>query len=551
MANILFKRGVHSALPTKAVDGAFYLTTDSHRLYAGIGEELVDLNKYIRTYANLQALQADWANAQLGDFAYLDQGNILAVFKETESGNKWVQINETKNTTLSTFTATGDGNTDPGTLTLTIVDSDGKSLVTSIEFIGTKGTDVTVDEDGNVTVEGCAFTLGGDLAEDNSSYDINLTSSNEDEVASSKVTLVAGNNVTFSEDDDGSLIINAKDTTLAKNNADGKGPHTFTADDVGGAKVVIEDTAGNKANAILEPHSLFYKVGKNEDISVDNQNALPVYTITEIDKMFAGLNPMRYMDTVDGYDEGSKTLAGWTNVERGDTYMASQSFDIKAIVGGTEPVLCKAGDLFIATGTENDEGILTTVVWTYIPAGDDSQTDTTYEAVVTAADNAISLKSSGGATVHKIDLDAGEDGKITLTSTSEDGGKTLKTVIGHAAPGAADATKQSTDSAETASYNSTNKQYNFNNGVSSIAVDATGHVSSVKSNSISIPAPILSGDVVAVANNTATITTTLKDNADNNLGAAVLKIDASANDNLNVTGTGNTVSIQLEWGTFD
>ena len=55
MANILFKRGKHSALPTTAVDGAFYLTTDSHRLYAGIGDELVDLNKYIRTAARDRA----------------------------------------------------------------------------------------------------------------------------------------------------------------------------------------------------------------------------------------------------------------------------------------------------------------------------------------------------------------------------------------------------------------------------------------------------------------------------------------------------------------
>ena len=47
MANLLFKRGLHANLPTTAVDGAFYLTEDTHRLYAGIGTELVDLNKYI------------------------------------------------------------------------------------------------------------------------------------------------------------------------------------------------------------------------------------------------------------------------------------------------------------------------------------------------------------------------------------------------------------------------------------------------------------------------------------------------------------------------
>ena len=52
MANILFKRGEQAALNTlktnnQGIDGAFYLTEDTHRLYAGIGNKIVDLNQYI------------------------------------------------------------------------------------------------------------------------------------------------------------------------------------------------------------------------------------------------------------------------------------------------------------------------------------------------------------------------------------------------------------------------------------------------------------------------------------------------------------------------
>ena len=50
MANIMFKRGLQANLPQTAVDGSFYLTEDTQRLYVGIGENNapVELNRTIR-----------------------------------------------------------------------------------------------------------------------------------------------------------------------------------------------------------------------------------------------------------------------------------------------------------------------------------------------------------------------------------------------------------------------------------------------------------------------------------------------------------------------
>jgi hypothetical protein len=50
MANVMFKRGTHAALKQlqSYVDGCFYLTTDTDRLYvAQSSSELVELNKSI------------------------------------------------------------------------------------------------------------------------------------------------------------------------------------------------------------------------------------------------------------------------------------------------------------------------------------------------------------------------------------------------------------------------------------------------------------------------------------------------------------------------
>ena len=47
MANVLFKRGLQANLPkSNIIDGAFYLTTDTNRLYIGNNTELVDYSDW-------------------------------------------------------------------------------------------------------------------------------------------------------------------------------------------------------------------------------------------------------------------------------------------------------------------------------------------------------------------------------------------------------------------------------------------------------------------------------------------------------------------------
>lgn len=111
--NVLFKRGLSAGLPTSgAIEGAFYLTTDTNRLY--IGKNLaaegqapnivpVELNQSITIKNNLAEAQAftDDLNPEAkkhGQFFYLAQENILAVYKD----NQWVQINPDTNTNDNT-----------------------------------------------------------------------------------------------------------------------------------------------------------------------------------------------------------------------------------------------------------------------------------------------------------------------------------------------------------------------------------------------------------------------------------------------------------------
>ena len=110
--NVLFKRGLSAGLPTSgAIEGAFYLTTDTNRLYIGknLGTENnpnvvpVELNQSITIKNNLAEAQTftdalDPEAKKHGQFFYLAQENILAVYKD----NQWVQINPDTNTNDNT-----------------------------------------------------------------------------------------------------------------------------------------------------------------------------------------------------------------------------------------------------------------------------------------------------------------------------------------------------------------------------------------------------------------------------------------------------------------
>jgi hypothetical protein len=96
MANVGFKRGPQANLEalvtnSRVIDGVFYLTSDTNRLYIGKGtNELAPVNEGIITVANVSDLDnLDSTHKIAGAFCYVTGGNILCVY----NGTKWIQIN--------------------------------------------------------------------------------------------------------------------------------------------------------------------------------------------------------------------------------------------------------------------------------------------------------------------------------------------------------------------------------------------------------------------------------------------------------------------------
>lgn len=542
MANILFKRGLHQALPTSGnvVDGAFYLTTDSHRLYAGIGTDLVDLNQYINVVDNYDALAA-LKDVQDRDFAYIVKDNILAIYqadKKSSVHSGWVQVNaQAAQITNSSLTVAGsaiESNSNDVNLKVSVKDSNGSTVSDTLKLLGVNGK-FSVDKDGNITFTGKSYSLSGGDVSDNT-FSINLT---DNDGKTSFITLKGDSNISIQKDAvNGAYKFSAEDTTLAD------GAVGLTVDG-GSLTVNVSDSGGNSISGTATKQ-FYYTYGgdENNKQTAFNQSDLKVYTIDEIDKKFKGLNPMCYKGTISSSTDFNQK----TSVSIGDTYMASGSFMLNTnlfVANSTLPSSCKIGDLFIATGTELDTGYIDmdTLKWTYIPAGDDSQTDTTYTGTANKDFHSLTLKDSNLTTAAKISL-VGDD-KITLTSVVDGSGKELTTTISHADPGDEDENKK-VSAAEKILTETTAE-----NVITNVVVDDTGHVKSFTTTPIKVKYELSNTVTKEETIDVFNIKNILKD-SDGTATSTQIKLDVSANDSLKATfdENNNTIKLSLEWGSF-
>ena len=106
MSNVRFLRGTQSKLNglTSFVEGAFYLTSDTDRLYfAQSADKLTYLNKYIQDIPSVDDLATiDFSKVNVGDFYYARKENILCTKTEADATH-WTQINKYDDTNDISF----------------------------------------------------------------------------------------------------------------------------------------------------------------------------------------------------------------------------------------------------------------------------------------------------------------------------------------------------------------------------------------------------------------------------------------------------------------
>lgn len=533
MANIMFKRGLQANLPQTAVDGSFYLTEDTQRLYVGIGENNapVELNRTIRSVESLTALNAlkgpVGSNANdgvaVGDFYYVAggadsvSGNILAYCSAVDATGKptWIQINPDTNTKLATSTsavtktAVGSGVTGGVKVATSVSDTEGRTASGDFQIIGSENITVAL-LDGKIkisTPDGSDTTYEIKTQANSSKGTILLDSTGTD----SSINIGGKNSdVTVTSDDSGNITIGVTDMRTKKIAVDAK------------------PTSGNGFDLKVDGMDVgdfdpTIKLGDNAAIHfVDGNATLPVYTKTEVDTKVSNslktFDAMAYKGTVTSADASTK-LASTGNV--GDTYKAAGDI--------TAPVKAHTGDLIIAAGTDG------AVTWDVIPSGDD-QTITG-----AATTSGISVSDQSG-TLAEISVVKGS--KINVSNSIE--GKKTTLTVGH------EAITQPTPVAGTAVTQTAKSSAEFT-AITDITEDGYGHVTGITTKKLTVVDThndVSGVSAVASGSNNKVETEISVSTTDGTTKTGKFSIGAAADSIIKVTGSGSATTLALEWGSF-
>lgn len=283
MANVMFKRGTQSGFNNLSTyqDGCFYLTTDSHRLYIGTGNNKADLvSQSVITYDNWAAIEAlsnssspNYAPGLCseGQFYYAKAENILCTY----SNGKWIQINPDHNDDHDTYVKS------VSVAKNTADTVNGEKLVYDVKITQAQ-KDLKGNNEGAPTeVSGKLTISASDLGQiathtnvgmqaENSNNKVYLKNSGTGANAAAKVELAGGGSVSVSTDSNNKITISGVDTTYSLN----------TTTNTTGAKVDLQNKDGVTAGSFaVEVDDIALKVesntaGKNGSIKLAHAKSL-------------------------------------------------------------------------------------------------------------------------------------------------------------------------------------------------------------------------------------------------------------------------------------
>lgn len=336
MANVMFKRGTQSSFNNLSTyqDGCFYLTTDSHRLYIGTGNNKADLvSQSVITYDNWAAIEALSNSApglcSEGQFYYAKAENILCTY----SNGKWVQINPDHNDDHDTYVKSVS-------VAKNAADTvNGKQLVYDVKITQAQ-KDLKGNNEGAPTeVSGKLTISAADLNQiathtnvgmqaEKSNSKVYLKNSGTGANAAAKVELAGGGSVSVSYDSSNKITISGVDTTYSLN----------TTTNTTGAKANLQNKDGaTKGSFAVEVDDIALKVesntaGENGSIKLAHAKSLSSaasYTPHDATADASG-NITLLMPTVSINEYGHVTAVGTQNValpRDKDTKVTSVSAD--------------------------------------------------------------------------------------------------------------------------------------------------------------------------------------------------------------------------------
>lgn len=313
MANVMFKRGTQTGFNnlTTYQDGCFYLTTDSHRLYVGTGNNKADLvSQSVITYPNWAAIEAlsnksssSYAPGLCseGQFYYAKAENILCTYSE----GKWVQINPDHNDDHDTYVKS------VSVAKNTTETEKGKQLVYDVKITQAQKDLKGNNEGAPSEVSGKITISAADLGQITTHTDVGMEAEKSNSKVylknngvgantAAKVELAGGGSVSVSTDSSNKITISGVDTTYSLNtttnttgakaalqNQNGTTESSFAVEVDGNALIVESNTAGKNGSiklahaATLTSNASYTPANATTDESGNVTLSMPTVSVNE------------------------------------------------------------------------------------------------------------------------------------------------------------------------------------------------------------------------------------------------------------------------------
>ena len=393
------------SLSGTAIEGAFYLTTDTHKLYIG---------RKVSTGANANSVYPEEISTGLtivdstsdltsavsnglvhdGDIYYVKNNNILCVYESGEAAQSsggistsagWVQINAPTGITGYNYSTTANGNDAVVSTTINTAagdQSDSFKLVAGSNVTLTPGTkQVTIATKDTTYKIGTAVSAAGTTNSTTTTTTngalLGLKKDSGSSLETNKVVLIGANDVGVKSNANGVITVSGpnftnKGVTAGNNVGDGFvfGLEYASGDD--GSNVSV----AHSTKSTLDPT---ITIGSSTGYSASNTNAalgtsaihftngnatLDIYTKAQTDRAIAAAidselataNAMTYKGTI-ANSTAIDTIKTNGAGKIGDTYKASGDFSYGAYQ-------IKTGDLIILNGTEGSDGFITSQSFT-------------------------------------------------------------------------------------------------------------------------------------------------------------------------------------------
>lgn len=530
MANVGFKLGTQAKVDallktpgTSVVEGSFYLTSDTHRLYIGQKAAAEDTNAQlfpvnegvitVDTIEDLPKVSTADSSVYAGRFYYVTNGNILCVY----NGKSWVQINTNTDTYVNSHSYSVKG----GEITDKIGLSNGGDVNATFTVEGANGIQIT-GTGTTLTITGDKYSLSSTVADNKATVKLDSANTADD----TSVVLAGGDNVTITQNTDTKEVtIESKDTKLTSlTGAAVTEGFTITGNNSDGSETTP---------ATINPQ---IKVGKTTQPVAKFVNGiatLDVYSTKDIDDKMKALNAMVYKGTLG--KAGTVETLPTANICVGDTYLAAEDVTINEHT-------VHAGSLIIARGTEDASGFITTdtLVWDIVESTQDTDTQYSFQAI----EGGIKLHGTAGGDTGQLVVEGGTDVSVAAAKSDASANQTL--TVNHKAVTRADSADTALDQIKNGSTDVT--------VITGVTTSETGHVTGVKTQKITLQDSNTTltsvSNAVTATGNVATVTSTVKGTLGTGADTSAAGTFKVASTSMTVTGSNSQVNIDLTWGTF-